>query len=119
MSWSEKWEWPILVSTLLLLAWLINAAAEIRPVDQGRRAELEAVSAAQVIVEGKLRAPATAKFVRDQCSAAPTTEGKWEAVIVVDAQNGFGAMLRNRYVVELWPKYPGSEHWQGRIVSGE
>ncbi len=119
MSLAEKWEWPITVCTLVLLTWLMNAAAEIRPPEQGGRTALEAVSAAQVIVEGKLRAPSTAKFVRDQCSAAPTADGKWEAVIVVDAQSGFGAMLRNRYVVELWPKYQGSDDWQGRILSGD
>ena len=113
--------WAVLIILISFIAMLYYAGGRGQPYNissQGVR-DYEVIALAQGMVEDKLRAPSTAKWVRKECWAKPIADGKWESGIVVDAQNGFGAMIRSRYVLELWPKVAGSNDWQGRIISGD
>jgi hypothetical protein len=47
-----------------------------------------------------LRTPKTASFVREQTELAKRPDG-WDARFRVDAQNGFGAMLRGSWYCEV------------------
>lgn len=63
-------------------------------------------------VEQRLKAPSTAKFskyheVEDQITKIGTN--KWHVVAWVDAQNGFGAMIRNHYSCDM--TYKGNDTW--------
>jgi hypothetical protein len=71
---------------------------------------------AQQVIRSKLKAPSTAKF--PSCSFKEgeiATRGErssagnpiWHVVHYVDAENSFGAMLRNRYIVTI-EDVPGS-----------
>lgn len=54
------------------------------------------VSACRELVKAQLKAPATAQFSGEVVTRQPTG-GLFEVDGVVDAQNGFGALLRQRY----------------------
>ncbi len=51
------------------------------------------------IVRDKLKSPSTASF--PQHFNAEKKNGKWTVVGVVDAQNSYGAMLRQNFLVEI------------------
>lgn len=80
-----------------------------RAADPNRPLTLE--EAVKAEVEGRLKAPATAVFQdRSKWKVEKRLEddyngGKREhtyVILEVDAQNGFGAMLRSKYEVEVW-----------------
>jgi hypothetical protein len=63
-----------------------------------------AYNAAKRAVEGELRAPATAKFadvMETPVSRLKEPPCAFVVQLQVDAQNGFGAMIRSRYEVEV------------------
>jgi hypothetical protein len=68
----------------------------------------------QEFVKRSLKAPSTAEFpwiTDDQVAVSPKPDCGFHVVAWVDAQNGFGAQIRSRYVVDL--KYlDGSGEWQ-------
>jgi hypothetical protein len=68
----------------------------------------------QEFVKRSLKAPSTAEFpwfTDDQVAVTQRPDCGFRIVAWVDAQNGFGAQIRSRYVVEL--KYlDGSGEWQ-------
>ena len=86
-----------------------------------RRAETQervaerAADAAQGFVLKALKAPATAKFVGVP-SVQPFTDGSYEVTGEVDAQNSFGALLRNHYTVKLRPE---DGEWHAETVQVE
>ena len=54
------------------------------------------------VVEDRLRAPATAQFAGyNEEDVAHISEGVWRVESYVDAQNGFGAMLRSDWSCEV------------------
>ncbi len=58
--------------------------------------------AAKEFVTDRLRAPSTAQFLSqmdDQTSVTTITTCKFRVVGAVDAENGFGAHIRSRFVV--------------------
>lgn len=64
---------------------------------------------ARVFLERQLKAPASAKYIEEKATYA----GGCDFLVVgqVDAQNSFGALIRNAYVVEL--RYlPVEDKWQ-------
>ena len=70
-------------------------------------------------VERRLKAPSTAKFPwmsDDGVSVSRLPGCKYRVIGYVDAQNSFGAKLRNRFVVELGPETPGSDTWTASAV---
>lgn len=50
-------------------------------------------------VKRNIASPATASFSEE--SVKRTTDGNYIAVGAVDAQNGFGALIRNWYIYEM------------------
>lgn len=69
--------------------------------------------AAKKLIESSLKAPSTAKFAQYGYGDNPATvvlqNGIYSVNIWVDAQNSFGAMLRNKYKVDI--KIDG-ENWK-------
>lgn len=56
---------------------------------------------AQKLVKAQLKAPSTAKFPSAEYTATDLGGGRWRVSSYVDAQNGFGAMLRSQWTVEM------------------
>lgn len=73
---------------------------------------------AQDFMEDQLKAPATAKFARCSRDSA-TFEGDGEFIVTsyVDAQNGFGAMIRTTFVMRV--KSVGDDKWKMLEVATE
>jgi len=66
---------------------------------------------AKEIIEKRLRSPRTAVFPWNrEIAANKTGENEWEIIGYVDAQNGFGAMIRSNWKVKL--KYEGKGNWK-------
>lgn len=98
------------------VAFLGDASRNAPSSPSDRRAE--ACSMSWRFMRENLKAPSTAKMVA--CAAEPTpAAGAYEAYIVgmdVDAQNSFGAMLRQRYIIEARRGAAGGE-WEFRLVA--
>lgn len=76
-----------------------QTAAELAREEESRIAG-EVRFACQTWVRGRLKAPATAKFVRSTVETGRLIGGdstQWVSRGAVDAQNSFGALLRNQY----------------------
>lgn len=72
----------------------------------------------QTFVKRQLKAPSTAEFpwiTDDQVSISTKPDCVFRVVGWVDAQNGFGAQIRSRYVVDL--KYLGDETGSWRMIN--
>ena len=63
--------------------------------------ETEAWVAAQLIVEKQLKSPSTAKFCRKGEATIVRDGNSWTVTGYVDAQNSFGATLRNEFAVQI------------------
>lgn len=61
-------------------------------------------------VKARLKSPGTAKFqMYDPANVRDLGDGVYEVRGYVDAQNGFGATIRNRYYCKL--RYAGNDKW--------
>lgn len=78
-------------SMILVLVVLVGGAAVFRMLGE----ESRAVEACQEDVRARLKAPSTAEFVDDPLVVE--VDDGYQVTGEVDAQNGFGAMIRNRY----------------------
>lgn len=67
---------------------------------------------AQEFVKDSLKAPSTAQFA--SCGSSDTvithSANHWTVMSFVDAQNGFGAQLRNDYLAEMQFD-PATDKW--------
>lgn len=63
--------------------------------------EYDAWTAARDIVEGKLKSPSTAKFCSVTNASIERDGNTWTIIGYVDAQNSFGATLRNNFTVKI------------------
>ena len=63
--------------------------------------EQAAISHAKSVVRSQLKAPSTAKFEWQPLAEHSRSTGQWRISGHVDAQNSFGVMIRNNYVVEV------------------
>ena len=74
--------------------------------------DFDACWMAQKFVKGQLKAPSTAKFA--PCGEPDTVvtriERAWIVRSWVDAENSFGANLRNNFTAKLF-YYPSSDSW--------
>ena len=80
--------------------------------------DVEAYVIAQNFVRAELRAPASAEFAtmdRAENTSTPTklADGRcaFDIRMAVDAQNGFGAKLRQRFSLTVIPDPSGSHNW--------
>lgn len=79
--------------------------------------EVDAWVVAQEFVGGSLKAPTTAKYTKKGVKRSGDT---FTVAGLVDAQNSFGAMLRNEFVCEI--KYvPSKDEWRkiNLVFSGQ
>ena len=94
-------------------AMLLGACSSTPPCED----DVEAFVMAQTFVSQSLRAPATAEFpsLGDEGTSSNRTvmaDGScaFNVRIFVDAQNGFGAMIREHYFVTVAPD--GGDSWR-------
>jgi hypothetical protein len=73
--------------------------------------KIDAYFMAEQFITKQLKAPSTAKFPysSDAEISYDETTKDWTIKSYVDAQNSFGAMIRNNYTVKI--KYLGDEKW--------
>jgi hypothetical protein len=94
---AEQATWPKV--TLAVLVVLVVAAGAVlayvlaRPTGPNTAGQ---IAACRELVKQNLKAPATAQF-SDEAVAKQPTGGLYEIHGLVDAQNSFGALLRQRY----------------------
>ncbi len=88
------------------LKWL---ASMLSP---NRATRSDACSMSQTFVSRSLKAPATAVYPAwTEANCQATHEGDvWTVVSYVDSQNGFGAMIRSDYGVEM-RHHPDDDSW--------
>ena len=78
--------------------------------------EISAFVMSQHFIKNNLRAPATAQFpYSGDAQIAKTGECTFRVQSYVDAQNGFGALIRSRTQVDM-EYFPSSDTWLGRNV---
>jgi hypothetical protein len=87
---------------LLVLGGIISSLSEKKSPPEPGSDKFGAYFYSEKFVEERLRAPSTAKFC-DFKEARVSVDGGDSYTVVgwVDAQNGFGAMLRNNFVCKL------------------
>ena len=61
----------------------------------------DAITIAEKEVKAKLKSPSTAKFSSSSETSVTRSGNTWRVTGWVDAQNGFGATLRNSYTVKI------------------
>jgi len=93
-------------SLIMPIGLLLVVACVDSPEAQARRAESEARVATVVLCEdtmtSKLRAPATADYPFGHVATVRTmSPGRYGLASYVDAQNGFGAQVRTRFICEV------------------
>jgi hypothetical protein len=67
-------------------------------------------------VKDRLRAPATAKFSPfEETTISELGDDRWRVAGYVDSQNGFGALIRDRYSCTV--RYEGENKWRGESVT--
>jgi len=73
------------------------------PVSYSKPDNADAITFAQTFVKRLLKAPSTASFPWsfNEYDVSDLGGGRWRVSGYVDAQNGFGAMLRSRWTVEM------------------
>ena len=81
----------ILIVIAAIVIWFFYPAGE-------KSAQMDAYSCAQTMVKRNLKSPSTAQFpTYKEAVITKLGEGKYEVKAYVDAQNSFGAMIRNDF----------------------
>lgn len=107
-----KWVLIVFVS-FLILSGIISTCQDENPtpktevqIEQDR--EISAYTVSKDFIKKTLKAPSTAKFAHtygeDPATVKKLENGNYRVVMWVDAQNAFGVMLRNRFVIEVKPQ---------------
>lgn len=110
----EKLTKVALITIIVSLAFIflvVIATSGTETETQDGSTELGACFMAQQFMTDRLKAPSSAEF--ENCNDATITflgNNTYEVLSYVDSQNGFGAMLRTNYYVELY--YLGDEYWR-------
>ena len=106
--WKTALAWVAVVAVLLLCGYGINNKAQDNSVDG-----YDAQVACKDFVRDRLKAPATAEFSNLRHAGAGTD---WTFTGAVDAQNGFGAMLRMNWSCSI--RLEGGDTWRLRSLTG-
>lgn len=102
-----------LVAAALVLAGVTAACGGGTTSDSPTDRRFEAFDVCTQFVEDRLKAPATAKFRNPyqddgEVSFIAVPAGGWTVRSTVDAQNGFGALVRNDFICTVRPE---GERW--------
>lgn len=89
---------------LALSPWLGSCSSEPDAPD-----EYGARDVCEQFVEKRLKAPATAEF---ENTATTQAGDEWTVEGDVDAENGFGALIRNHYVCTVRPTDAAGANWE-------
>jgi len=103
----------LLVAVLFIsLVGCISTTTPAKPKTVDQIDEIDAFSMAEYYVKQYLKAPGSAKFQlpAEGANVVNLGNGEWHVVAYVDAQNSFGALLRNNY--DCTVKYTGNDSWQ-------
>lgn len=94
----------------LALGVMLAGCAEADPTED---AKYGAQSVCQDFVKKRLKAPSTADFSETTANESTTNPGLWIVKGAVDAENSFGANLRNTYRCKVKPAPDkGDDMWQ-------
>lgn len=94
------------LAVLIVIISLCNSREMSKPGKDVYGAE----AAAQTFIEQSLRAPSTAKY--SQTNVAYVGDNEYLVRTVVDAQNGFGAMIRQTFLCRVRANPPlGGNNW--------
>lgn len=92
-------------------------AAQRRAEECGDKNEIMAFVMSQEFVKRRLRAPATAEFPRiTDVTSRAIGDCKFQIIAYVDAQNGFGALIRSRYTATML-LHPDEDSWSALEVN--
>jgi hypothetical protein len=103
-----RYHWPTIFILAIVFLYAASAAYSSPPLSPKTASRSDACYMAQKFVKDQLKAPATAHFASD-CQATQAA-GTWTVSAYVDAQNGFGALLRNDYSVNM-SYSPTTDRW--------
>ncbi|MBX3575474.1 MAG: hypothetical protein KF694_24290 [Mesorhizobium sp.] len=92
--------------------------AKLARLDACSGVEGQAFAVSQDAVRAKLKAPSTASFPWTPIRAQHTGDCKFQVLAYVDAQNGFGAMIRSNYIATL-AYSPETKGWRVTSVQLE
>lgn len=100
------------LSIIVLIVLGFSAGLAFSPPTPAVADDFDACYMAQKFMRDTLKAPSTATFAPCQAPDSVVTQTKriWHVRSWVDAQNGFGAMLRNRFTADLI-YYPATDTW--------
>lgn len=97
-----------LVCLVALLLIFMAACSEGEEKEPGK---VDAFVMSQTFVKTLLKSPSTAKFpLITSAEIIPYGNGRFKITSYVDAQNSFGAMIRNNYTCTV--KYVGDNKWE-------
>jgi len=110
----------VVVAVMLVGFWFLSDWMRSGPGDPVEKTQDNdpkmALTMTQVIAEKHLAAPATADWAStSQSRVQPHPEGGWLVNTYVDAQNAFGAQIRNQVTAVLAPSADG-ETWRASYL---
>lgn len=97
---------------LVLLAGCAESDADDGPLAEDK--SIEAQIFCETFVERELRAPATAEYIHE--TTKEVDPDVWVVTGTVDAENGFSALVRNRYSCRMREIEGGWEPLKGRMI---
>lgn len=87
-----------------------SGSSQYKPQEESSSDPISAFVMSQSFVKDRLKAPATAEFPwYDESMVTPLGKEKYIVRSYVDAQNAFGALIRNNYTCRL--AYQGNDKW--------
>lgn len=112
-----------IIIELVIVLWIIlSGCSDDRTPEEKAEArctdKIEAYVMSQQFIEGRLRSPSTAEFPyinENGVSIKYLNECKHLVVSYVDAQNSFGATIRNKYTV-IVQNVKGTDKW--KLIDG-
>jgi len=93
----------VVIIIVVVIIFLIpkNESEELTNSIKKTYSNIEAYSASQQFVKEQLKAPSTAKFTYDPSTITKINDSTFYVIAIVDAENSFGAKIRNRYSCKI------------------
>lgn len=99
---SGKYFWPIIISLLFILIYTCNSGESESDTPRTSIDKYEAKYVAEEQIKLNLKSPSTAEFSTWGYTVITPIPFGYEVSGYVDSQNGFGAMIRSNYSVEIY-----------------